>query len=87
MPQLQPGTESADETDSNADMCCLGNNFVILEHATKQADVHAHDKSIKPLSNVPVVSGATAWDDPVSHQTHILVAHEALHHGTKSDRS
>ena len=50
-------------------------------------DVCACDKSIKPLSNVPVVSGATAWDDPAAGQTCILVANEALCCGTKSDHS
>ena len=33
------------------------------------------------------MSGATAWDDPAAGQTHILVANEALHHGTKLDHS
>ena len=87
MTQPQLGTESVDETDSDADTCCLGDNFAILEHTTKQADVCACDESIKPLANVPVVSGATAWDDPVTGQTHVLVANEALCHGTKSDHS
>ena len=85
--QPGPGTESADETDSNADACCLGDNFTILEFANKQVDVHAHDKSIKPLSNVPIASGTTAWDDPAAGQTHILVVNETLHCGTKLDHS
>ena len=85
--QPRPGTESANETDSNADACCLEADFATLEHATKQVDVHAHDESIKPLLNVPVVSGATAWDDPVSDQTCVLVVDEALCCGTKSDHS
>ena len=36
---------------------------------------------------MPVVSGATAWDDPAAGQTCILVVNEALCHGTKSDHS
>ena len=78
---------SANETNSNADACCLGDNFAILEHSNRQADVHACDKSIKPLLNVSVVSSAAAWDDPTSNQTHILVVNEALHCSTKSDHS
>ena len=83
----KPGTELADETDSNADACCLGNNFVILECATKQANACAHDETIKPLPNAPVASGAAAWEDPVANQACILVIDEALHCGTKSDHS
>ena len=85
--QPQPGTESADETDSNAGTCCLGDDFAILKHTTEQADLHAHDKSIAPLANAPVVSGANAWDDPATNQTHVLVVNEALCHDAKSDHS
>ena len=84
---IWPGTQSADETDSNADTCCLGNNFVILEHTIKQVDGCAHDKSIEPLSNAPVVSGAAAWNDSVTNQTCILVVNETLRCGAKSDHS
>ena len=87
MPQPQPGTESANETDSDADTCCLGDNFMIREHTTEQVDVHACDQTIKPLSNAPVVSRAAAWDDPVTNQTHILVTNKALCCGTKLDHS
>ena len=71
--QPRLGTESANETNSNADTCCLGGNFAILKFTTGCVDVCAHDKSIKPPSNAPVVSGATAWDDPVTGQTCVLV--------------
>ena len=67
--QPLPGTEAAIEGDSNADTCCLGKNFVILEYTTKQVDVYAYDKSIKPLENVPIVFGATAWTDPATGNT------------------
>ena len=76
--QPSPGTESANETDSNADTCCLGNDFVVLAFT---------DESIEPLSDVPVVSGAAAWNDPATNQTCVLVTNEALHCGTKSDHS
>ena len=82
-----PGTEAAIENDSNADTCCLGKNFVILEYTTKQVDVFAYDKSIKPLENVPIVTGATAWTDLDTNITYILVINEGLYYGTKLDHS
>ena len=85
--QPRPGTESTNETDSNANACCLGNNFVTLQCTTKHVDVHACNESIKPLLNVPVVSGAAVWDDPISGQTCVLVVKEALHCGNKLDHS
>ena len=82
-----PGTEAAIKNDSNADTCCLGKSFVVLEHTTKQADVFARDKSIEPLENAPVVTGATAWTDPDTNATHTLVAHEGSHCGDELDHS
>ena len=64
--------------DTNADTCCLGKNFVILHHSYRTADVYAYDSSIKPVKNVPIVTGATAYDDAQSGDTFILVFHESL---------
>ena len=36
---------------------------------------------------VSIVSGATAWDDPVTRQTYILVINEGLFYGNKMDHS
>ena len=58
-------TGANNECDSNADTCCLGKNFVVLHPTYCTTDVYAYDTSIKPMENVPIVSGATAYDDPV----------------------
>ena len=86
---LEPkeGVQASNECDTNADTCCLGKNFVILEYTQRTADVYAYDKSIKPIENVPIVSAATAWDDPITGQTYIIVINEALYYGTKLDHS
>ena len=76
--QPKPGVSAANECDTNADTCCLGRNFVVLEYTTRTADVYAYDKDIAPLNDVPIVSGETAWDDPVSGQNYIIVTNEAL---------
>ena len=75
------------ECDTNADTCCLGKNFVITGFTTQTADVYPYDKSYAPMQNVPIVTGATAYDDPVTGQTYILLFHEALYDGTKLDHS
>ena len=78
---------AANECDTNADTCCLGKNFVILEFTQRAADVYAYIKDIAPIVGVPIVSGATAWDDPVTGQTYILVINEGLYYGNKMDHS
>ena len=38
------------------------------------------------MTNVPIVSGATAYDDP-NGETYILIFHESLYYGTKLEHS
>jgi len=85
--EAPPGTMATNEADTNADTCCLGKNFLILSHTTRVADVYAYDKAIAPIENVPIVTGATAYDCPVTQATYILVFHESLYYGTKLDHS
>ena len=47
----------------------------------------SYDTSIKPVENVPIVSGATAYDDPITGITYILVFHESLYYGDKLDHT
>jgi hypothetical protein len=56
-----PNTTAENECDTNADTCCLGKNFVVLAPTFRTADVYAYDTSIKPIENVPIVSGASLY--------------------------
>jgi hypothetical protein len=60
---------------------------MIMHHTSRSADVYAYDKSIKPLEGVPIVAGATAYDDPVTNITYLLIFDEALYYGIKLDHS
>ena len=82
-----PNTMAFLECDTNAKTCCLGTNFVILQYTTRTADVYAYDKSIKPIENIPIVTGATAYDDSRTGQTYILIFNESLYYGPKLDHS
>ena len=85
--QSPDGTIAKNESDSNADTCCLGTNFTILSMTHRTADVYPYDSSYSPIENVPIVSGATAFDCPYSNNTYILVFHESLYYGPKLDHS
>jgi hypothetical protein len=80
-------TVADNECDTNADTCCLGKNFIVLQPTFRTADVYAYDTSIAPIENVPIVTGATAYDDAVTNKTYILVFNEALYYGEKLDHS
>jgi hypothetical protein len=80
-------TVAENECDTNADTCCLGRNFVVLHPTYRTADVYAYDASIQPIENVPIVTGATAYDDPATGRTFILVFNESLYYGDRLDHS
>jgi hypothetical protein len=80
-------TMAENECDTNADTCCLGKNFIVLSPTSRTADVYAYDTSIKPIENVPIISGATAYDDPITGNTYILVFNESLYYGQKLDHT
>ena len=81
----KPGITESNECDTNSDTCCLDKNVVILEYTRRTADVDAYDKSLKPTEGVPIVSGATAWFDPMKNQIYIIFINEALYYETKLD--
>ena len=75
------------ETDSNADTCCLGANFCVLQFTQRTADVYSYDSAYEPLENVPIVTAATAWDHPDTGETWLLIMNEGLFYGSKLGHS
>ena len=59
----------------------------MYKYTQRTADVYTYDKSYAPATNVPIVTGATAYDDPVSGMTYILLFNDALYYGEKMDHS
>ena len=47
--------------------------FIVLEMTNRTAEVYPYDSSYDPIENVPIVSGATAYDDKTNGSTYILV--------------
>ena len=73
--------------NTNADTCCLGKNYVILNNTSRTANVYAYDTSIKTLKGVTIVSRATAYDDLGTNTPNILVVDKDLYYGNKLDHS
>ena len=86
VPEPAPNTVGQNEADSNADTCCLGQNFIPLHYTNCTADVYPYNDSYAPIENVPIVTGATAVDHPDGN-TYILVFNEALYYGKKMKHS
>ena len=79
-------TIAENEADTNADTCCLGNNFIPLYYTNRTADVYPYSDAYEPIENVPIVSGATAYDHP-NGNTYILVFNESLYYGQQMKHS
>ena len=62
--EISPGTTASNESDSNADTCCLAMNFTVLSYTNRTADVYPYDDSYEPMTSVPIVSGATTYHHP-----------------------
>ena len=85
--QPLPNAEGINECNTDADTCCLGKNFIIWKYNRREVDVYAYDKSYKPITNVPIVTEATAYDNPRSGNTYILLFNESLYYRKKMDHS
>ena len=57
-------TSAQNEADTNADTCCLGQNFIPLYYTNRSADVYPYSDAYAPTENVPIVTAATAFDHP-----------------------
>ena len=82
-----PGSHGRNECDTNADTCCLGQNWRILEYTCRTADVYSYDHTQAPITGVPIVTAATSWNDPTTGETLVLVINEGLYYGRKLDHS
>ena len=80
--ETSPDTVAPNESDSNAGICCLGNNFIVISYTNQTADVYPYDDSYEPMTSVPIVSGATTYHHP-NGMSYTLVISEALYYGKK----
>ena len=73
--------------DSHADTCCLGKGWAILERSGVTCDVIGFSDKIESLSGVEIVTGYTAYDDPISGNVYILHIAQALDLGREHEES
>ena len=73
------------ECDSHADTIAAGSNCVVLNYTGKVCDVSPYRDDYEAVTNVPIVSAATAWQSHETGQTYILVFNEELWMGDSMD--
>jgi hypothetical protein len=75
------GASGRCELDSHADTCVAGANTILLEKTGRVVNVLPYNTDYAPKKNIPIATVATAWDDPKTGKTYIMVLHETLYFG------
>ncbi len=71
------------ELDSHADTCVAGPNCIIIEYTDQLVNISAFTDIHATFNNIPIVTAATAYDDPESGVTYILILHQTIYMGNK----
>ena len=73
--------------DSHADTTCFGSNFTPIYFTGEHCEVSPFSDEYSKMTDIPVASAATAWDDPETGKTTILIFHQGLWFGDKLPHS
>ena len=82
-----PAHSARMEMDSHADTCCAGSSFRLIEYTGQTCTVAPFTTTLSELKDVPIVKAATAYDDPITGETLVLVLAQALWFGDKLENS
>jgi hypothetical protein len=66
------------ELDSHADTCTVGATFKVTAYTKKSCYVMPFHPQYQSIADIPVVQAVTAYTDPESGETFILVINQAL---------
>lgn len=76
--KLQSSTCRA-ELDSHADTCCFGRNALVVSKSHRVVRVKPFIATLGSMDQVPIVTVAVAYDDPVTTDVVILLFHQVLY--------
>ena len=86
-PSIGTRANNESNSNSNADTCCLGKHFIIMQMTSRTADTYPFDDAYEPNVDVSIVTGATAWTTSMDQMTYILKFYELLYYGNKLNQS
>ena len=71
-----------DEPIQNTYVFNIGTTFIPIYYTKWTSDIYPYDSSYQPITNVTIVTGATAYDRS-DISTYILLFHESIYSGKK----
>ncbi len=80
-------TSSRSEFDSHADTCVAGDNTVVYADTGERVRVSPFSGEYAAMTDVPIVTALTAWTDPKTGRTFILVLNQCLYFGDRLPNS
>jgi len=69
------------ELDTHADTCGLNEVARVLEYSGQVVEVSGFANTMQPLSDIPIVKAAVAYDCPKTGETVILIINQGLYFG------
>jgi len=82
-----PDTIAHSELDNHADTTCFGSNFTAISFTNQVCDVQPYSETYDAIKNIPIATAATAYDNPDTQETILLVFHQGLWFGDTLKRS
>ena len=79
--------KASNELDNHADTCCLGSNCVPIYFTGDECEVMPYSSDYEPIKHIPIVQGATAYDDDNTGETIILIYNQSLYFGDRLDHT
>ena len=73
--------------DSHADTCCAGSNMQVLELSGEKVTVTPYSEQYDAMTDIPIATVVTVWENPKNGEAWMLVIHEALYFGNKLQES
>jgi hypothetical protein len=69
------------ELDSHADTSVIGNNCRVISYTDKTCQVAPYHPHYDSMQDIPIVQAGTAYDDPNTGETMILIINQGLYFG------
>ena len=81
-----PDTMERTKSDYHVNTTCAGNNMTLFSYTGYKCNVIGFRSNLESITNIPVVTAVTAYNDPLSGTTVMLVFNKTLFFGSSIER-
>ena len=81
-----PDTMERTKSDYHVNTTCAGNNMTLFSYTGYNCNVIGFHSNLESIANIPVVTAVTAYNDPISGTTVMLVFNQTLWFGISMEQ-